>query len=81
MRRFDLTRPTTASREAPEGRRASTTARWSDPEGRVVYERLIVEGMGHAWSGGAAGHAHTDARGPDAAERIWRFFAVQTIAS
>jgi poly(hydroxyalkanoate) depolymerase family esterase len=73
--RFDVARPTTASREDPDGRRASTTTRWSDPEGRVIYERLIVEGMGHAWSGGAPGYAHTDAKGPDAAERIWRFFA------
>ena len=73
--RFDLRRPTTASREDPDGGYASTTARWTGADGRVVYERVIVEGMGHAWSGGAAGFAHTDAKGPDAAERIWRFFA------
>ncbi len=73
--RFDLRRPGSASREDPNGQRAATTARWTDSEDRVVYERVIVEGMGHAWAGGAAGFAHTDPRGPDAAERIWRFFA------
>ena len=41
------------------------------PRGRV----LEVAGLGHAWSGGAAGAAWSDARGPDASEAIWRFFS------
>ena len=40
-----------------------------------MHELLKVDGLGHAWSGGAAGGSYTDPRGPDATEAIWRFFA------
>ena len=46
----------------------------------LMHERLIVDGMGHAWSGGAPGSSYTDPRGPDATEAIWRFFAQVGVA-
>ena len=41
----------------------------------TVVTRVLVQGLGHAWSGGAAAVAFTDPRGPDASAWIWRFVA------
>jgi poly(3-hydroxybutyrate) depolymerase len=32
-----------------------------------------VAGLGHAWSGGAAGQPYSDPKGPDAARMVWAF--------
>lgn len=46
--------------------------------GRQLCVRLCeVDGLGHAWSGGQAGEAFSDASGPDASRLIWRFVAAQ----
>ena len=57
---------------------AYTRSRWADAAGAVTHELVRIDGMGHAWSGGAPGGSHTDPRGPDATEAIWRFFAEVT---
>ena len=44
---------------------------------RVVATHCEVDGLGHAWSGGTAGHGHSDAKGPDASRMIWAFYARQ----
>jgi poly(3-hydroxybutyrate) depolymerase len=44
---------------------------WID--GRVRVRGAMVEGLGHAWSGGDAKRAFSDARGPDALELFERF--------
>ena len=44
-------------------------------DGRVVATLCEVRGLGHAWSGGAAGHPYSDPSGPDAARMIWSFAA------
>ena len=42
--------------------------------GRRLAVRLCeIEGLGHAWSGGAPGRAYSDPRGPDAARLVWSF--------
>jgi poly(hydroxyalkanoate) depolymerase family esterase len=71
----DLARPDAAVRDDAAGRRASTRRTWTDAAGRVMQEHVEVEGLGHAWSGGAAGCSYTDPRGPSAAAAIWDFFA------
>lgn len=45
--------------------------------GRLLATLCEVHGLGHAWSGGAAGHTFSDPKGPDASRMIWRFFAKQ----
>ncbi|MFT3801179.1 MAG: PHB depolymerase family esterase [Burkholderiaceae bacterium] len=51
---------------------------WPDPAAvrrRAPYVRLVlIEGLDHAWSGGAARQAFSDPKGPDALKLAWRFF-------
>jgi poly(hydroxyalkanoate) depolymerase family esterase len=71
---LDIDRPTTTSRGRIADGHAYTCWRWRNRRGALMHELLKVDGLGHAWSGGAPG-SHSDARGPDATEAIWRFFA------
>jgi poly(hydroxyalkanoate) depolymerase family esterase len=43
-------------------------------DGRVLVERWIVDGLGHAWSGGSVDGTFADPLGPDATREIVRFF-------
>jgi poly(3-hydroxybutyrate) depolymerase len=71
----ELRRPSTTSRDDAGGR-ACTRRRWTDRDGAVLQESVKVDGLGHAWSGGAPGGSYTDPRGPVASELIWDFFTV-----
>jgi poly(hydroxyalkanoate) depolymerase family esterase len=71
----DFDRPDAVVRDDGAGGLPSTRCTWLDADGRVVQEQIEVEGLGHAWSGGAAGGADTDPRGPSAADAIHDFFA------
>lgn len=59
--------------QAPNGKRYT---RWffKDHAGRVVLQKVVVSGMGHAWSGGDAAGSYTDPKGPDASAMTWEFF-------
>lgn len=56
------------------GRRRSVARRDWKCGRRLVVRQLRVEGLGHAWSGGAAGQAFSDPGGPDALRLAWQFF-------
>jgi poly(hydroxyalkanoate) depolymerase family esterase len=72
----DIDRPDATVRDDDgAGGRPFTRRTWLDRDGRVVQEQIEVEGLGHAWSGGAAGGSYTDPRGPSAADAIHDFFA------
>jgi len=43
--------------------------------GQVVVRKVIVSGLGHAWSGGPSQYQFSDPRGPNASELICDFFA------
>ena len=43
------------------------------PDGQPVIESWLVQGMGHAWSGGDTRGTHTYPAGPDATEAMLRF--------
>ena len=75
---LDIARPTTTSRGQDDGGYAYTRSQWTDRRGVLMHELLKIDGLGHAWSGGAPGGSNTDPRGPDATEAIWRFFAQTT---
>jgi poly(hydroxyalkanoate) depolymerase family esterase len=67
--------PTSSRRGQTDGGHPYTQSQWKDGRGTLWHELLMVDGLGHAWSGGAAGGSHTDPRGPSATEAIWTFFA------
>lgn len=45
--------------------------------GRLVATLCIVNGLGHAWSGGAKGLPYSDPMGPDATRMAWSFVKKQ----
>lgn len=47
---------------------------YSDQHGQVLMERYMVEGMGHAWSGGSNAGSFTDPHGPKASQMLINFF-------
>lgn len=51
---------------------------YADQKGRLLMEKWIVKGLGHAWSGTAKQHKYCDPKGPSASEEIWRFFCEAT---
>ena len=64
-----VTRGTSAAGRGYE--RAVLTA----PDGRTQGEVWLIDGAGHAWSGGSAAGTYTDPTGPDASAEMLRFFA------
>jgi poly(hydroxyalkanoate) depolymerase family esterase len=75
---LDMTRPASTARGQLPGGHPYARARWTDARGKLMHELVEVQGLGHAWSGGAPGHPHSDPRGPSAADAIWRFFEATT---
>jgi poly(hydroxyalkanoate) depolymerase family esterase len=59
--------------------RGHTTTRWYTTRGRKVLEYWLVDGLGHAWSGGRDGSSYSDPAGPRAATLMWRFFRGHTL--
>lgn len=41
----------------------------------LVASLVLVAGLGHAWSGGAASQPYSDPQGPDASRMVWTFAA------
>ena len=68
--------PTSSQPADSDSALASTVSRWIDRRGALMHELLMIEGLGHAWSGGAPGGSYTDPRGPSATEAVWAFFAL-----
>ncbi|MDJ0944691.1 MAG: PHB depolymerase family esterase [Kiloniellales bacterium] len=48
---------------------------YEDGQGAVVMVFYEIEGMAHAWPGGAPGLSFSDPEGPEASRLIWEFFA------
>jgi poly(hydroxyalkanoate) depolymerase family esterase len=53
-------------------RRAMEVTEWR-LQRQLAVRLCEVQGLGHAWSGGAAARAYSDPRGPDAARLLWSF--------
>jgi len=66
-----------ASRAVQRGQRRAMKVTDFKHAGRTVATLCLVEGMGHAWSGGAPGQPFSDAKGPDSSRMIWAFAARQ----
>jgi poly(hydroxyalkanoate) depolymerase family esterase len=76
----DPATPTTSQHIRADGGLFYTRKQWIEAHGTLMHEAIEVQGLGHAWSGGAPGGSYTDPRGPSATEVIWAFFARATLA-
>ena len=61
------------TRSVQRGKRYQSSLTDYKKAGRLVVTHCLVNGLGHAWSGGASSRAYSDARGPDASRMIWAF--------
>jgi poly(hydroxyalkanoate) depolymerase family esterase len=66
----------TITDQIPTGR-TYTTYKYRSKDGKVLMEKIVVEGMEHAWSGGNPQGSYTDPQGPDASRIMWEFFMKQ----
>jgi len=73
--RLDFARPDAAHQERSPGGLSYSVRRWHASSGLTVAEFWLVAGLGHAWSGGAAGGSYTESRGPSATEGMYCFFS------
>jgi poly(hydroxyalkanoate) depolymerase family esterase len=68
-------------RSVQRGKRYPATVTDYRLSGRLVATLCLIQGLGHAWSGGAAGQAYSEPRGPDAARMAWSFMQKQLALS
>ena len=61
-----------------DGRRYQVL-RWYSARGRKVLEYWLVDGLGHAWSGGRKGGSFSDPDGPRATTSMWAFFRLHAL--
>jgi poly(hydroxyalkanoate) depolymerase family esterase len=52
-----------------------TKSIYNDRAGRLLMEKWMVKGLGHAWSGSPTAGPFADPKGPNASLEMWRFFA------
>ena len=69
----DSGHPTARAGRVPGGH-AYTHTDYTNRAGQVHVEHLVVQGSGHAWSGGDKAGSFTDPLGPDASAEMLRFF-------
>jgi poly(hydroxyalkanoate) depolymerase family esterase len=56
------------------GGHAYSVVTWNDSAGQAVQSFWLINGMGHAWSGGNLAGSYTDALGPNASQAMYDFF-------
>jgi poly(hydroxyalkanoate) depolymerase family esterase len=73
-----LGRSRSDSGQSADGRRYDVL-RWYTARGRKVLEYWVVEGLGHAWSGGRKNGSYSDPAGPRATTLMWDFFRLHAL--
>jgi poly(3-hydroxybutyrate) depolymerase len=66
-----------APRTVQRGKRYPTVVTEYRCADRLVATLCLVNGLGHAWSGGTPGLAYSDPKGPDASRMAWSFIQKQ----
>lgn len=62
-----------APRRVQRGQRLAMLVTDYKHRGRTAATLAMVQGLAHAWSGGAAGQPFSDPQGPDASRMVWAF--------
>ncbi|MGS5087878.1 extracellular catalytic domain type 1 short-chain-length polyhydroxyalkanoate depolymerase [Hydrogenophaga sp. A37] len=65
------------ARSVQRGKRYPMSVTDFKRRGSTVATLVAVNGLAHAWSGGAASQAFSDRQGPDASRMVWGFAAKQ----
>lgn len=65
----------TPERGVQRGKRYAMQVTDFKHKGSTVVTLAAIEGLCHAWSGGAASEPFSDAKGPDASRMVWAFAA------
>jgi poly(hydroxyalkanoate) depolymerase family esterase len=73
------TTPTHTTKGTAPGGDTYTLNEYCDPTGRTIVAYCLVDGMGHAWSGGSTAGSYTEPKGPDASTMLTQFFAANTL--
>ena len=63
----------TTARTVQRGQRRAAQVTDFRAGGRITVTLCAIDGLAHAWSGGAAGQPYSDPKGPDALRMIWAF--------
>jgi poly(hydroxyalkanoate) depolymerase family esterase len=69
----DFNTPSSTMNGQVPGGHSYTLYAWNDDNGKEVQEYWLINGMGHAWSGGSPGD-FTDPEGPSASLAMYTFF-------
>ncbi|MDP4033407.1 MAG: PHB depolymerase family esterase [Pseudorhodobacter sp.] len=69
--------PTKVSKRSVRGR-GYARSEYAGSDGATLVEHWMIEGSGHAWSGGRAAGTYTDSKGPDASAHMIRFFLAKS---
>ena len=70
----------TTSENSAKGMGYTKSVQFNDA-GIPLFEKWLIHGAGHAWSGGSARGSYTDPRGPDASREMIRFFMDHRLAN
>lgn len=69
--------PTRVTRRSVRGR-GYARSDFARPDGVVALELWMLDGAGHAWSGGRTAGSYTDSTGPNASAQMIRFFLAKS---
>ncbi len=73
----DAAVPTKVGKRTVRGR-GYARSDFTGSDGADLLELWMIEGAGHAWSGGRAAGSYTDSKGPDASAHMIRFFLAKS---
>ena len=70
----DFNHPSSTMKGKVPGGHTYMVYKWNTMNGNEVEEFWLINGMGHAWSGGSSSGPFTDPQGPSATQAICNFF-------